>query len=122
MVKTRSNGLEGEAAPAAPEAGNLTRRQVLGATTAAGATAALAGVMAHAASQAPSGDDSQGVGDPKLAHEIHRSTIFALAGESMDDQRVQAMRGLLETNLKEIELLRQFDPDEEEPVIRFRPW
>jgi hypothetical protein len=36
------------------------------------------------------------------------------------DLRMKAVRVLAESNLKEIELLREFDPDEDEPVTSFR--
>ena len=101
---------------------NLTRRQMLGATTAAGVTATLAVVSPSGATDSPVMRDAASASDPQLAQEIYHSSVFELSGESMNTQRLQAMRGLLETNLKEVELLRTFDPDEEEPVTRFRPW
>lgn len=45
---------------------------------------------------------------------------FALPGESIGGDRMVAVRVLAESNLKEIELLREFDPDEDEPVTSFR--
>jgi hypothetical protein len=46
---------------------------------------------------------------------------FVLPGESIGGDRMKAVRILAESNLKEIELLREFDPDEDEPVTSFRP-
>ena len=103
-------------APLAP--GSLTRREVLGGT----ATLGVAGALMGAASTNAAPADAAAASDAQFAHEIRESCIFALAGEPLDEQRMKAMRDLLQTNLKEIELLRQFDPDEEEPVTRFRPW
>ena len=45
---------------------------------------------------------------------------FVLPGESIGGDRMKAVRVLAESNLKEIELLREFDPDEDEPVTSFR--
>jgi len=45
---------------------------------------------------------------------------FVLPGESIGGDRMKAVRALAESNLKEIELLREFDPDEAEPVTSFR--
>jgi len=94
----------------------VTRRDMLQATSALGVAGAalLPGRAAASEALAPV--------DPQLAGKIRASCIFEVDDESLDERRIQAMRGLLETNLKQIELLRQFDPDEEEPVTRFRPW
>jgi hypothetical protein len=112
----------GEGVAVSSEAEKLTRRQMLGATTAVGVTATFVAASASGATDPPVIADAAGASDPQLAREIYHSSVFELSGESMSAQRLQAMRGLLETNLKEVELLRTFDPDEEEPVTRFRPW
>ena len=43
-----------------------------------------------------------------------------LSGQILTQKRVRAMRSLLEFNLKHIEVLREFDPDEEDPITMFR--
>lgn len=101
----------------------ITRRHLLEGTTVVGVAGALMGAVEANASAAPAGQgDGHAAPDTQFAHEIRESCIFALAGENLDEKRMKTMRALLETNLKEIELMRQFDPDEEEPVTRFRPW
>lgn len=44
----------------------------------------------------------------------------ALSGERLSRERVKAMKPLFEFNLKHLEILREFDPDEEEPLTLFR--
>jgi hypothetical protein len=101
-------------------AGHMSRRELLG-----GTAWGLAGAATASAPLALAADGADGIApdiDPKLASEIRSSSIFELTGEELDKNRLEAARPLLETNLKEIQLLREFDPDEEEPVTRFRPW
>ncbi len=43
-----------------------------------------------------------------------------LSGESLSRERVRAAKSLVEFNLKHLEILREFDPDEEEPLTMFR--
>ena len=43
-----------------------------------------------------------------------------LSGDVLTQKRVRAMRSLLEFNLGHLEALREFDPDEEDPVTMFR--
>ena len=109
-----------ELACASAAAGNISRREVIG-----GTAWGLAGAATASAPLALAADGADGIApdiDPKVASEIRSSSIFELAGEELDKNRLEAARSLLETNLKEIQLLREFDPDEEEPVTRFRPW
>ena len=42
-----------------------------------------------------------------------------LSGETLSPERIRAMRALFEFNLKHLQVLREFDPDEEEPLTMF---
>jgi hypothetical protein len=44
----------------------------------------------------------------------------ALSGEPLSLDRVHGMKLMLEFTLKQLETLREFDPDEEEPLTMFR--
>jgi hypothetical protein len=44
----------------------------------------------------------------------------ALSGEPLSPERVRAMKPMLEFTLRHLEVLRTFDPDEEEPSTIFR--
>jgi len=44
----------------------------------------------------------------------------ALSGERLSRERVRAMRAVFEFNQKYLNELREFDPDEEEPLTMFR--
>jgi hypothetical protein len=44
----------------------------------------------------------------------------ALSGEPLSLERVHGMKLMLEFTLKQLETLREFDPDEEEPLTMFR--
>ena len=44
----------------------------------------------------------------------------ALSGEPLSAERVKAMKPMLEFTLKHLEVLREFDPDEEEPPTIFK--
>ena len=43
-----------------------------------------------------------------------------LSGETLSPDRIRGMRSLFEFNLKHLQILREFDPDEEEPLTMFR--
>ena len=43
-----------------------------------------------------------------------------LSGETLSPERIRAMRALFEFNLKHLQIMREFDPDEEEPLTMFR--
>jgi hypothetical protein len=43
-----------------------------------------------------------------------------LSGERLSPERVRGMKLMLEFTLKQLETLREFDPDEEEPLTMFR--
>ncbi len=43
-----------------------------------------------------------------------------LSGELLSPERVRAAKSLVEFNLKHLQILREFDPDEEEPLTMFR--
>jgi len=44
----------------------------------------------------------------------------ALSGQRLSTERVHGMKLMLEFTLKQLETLREFDPDEEEPLTMFR--
>ena len=44
-----------------------------------------------------------------------------LSGDLLSAERVRAAKSLVEFNLKHLQILREFDPDEEEPLTMFRP-
>jgi hypothetical protein len=43
-----------------------------------------------------------------------------LSGETLSPERIRGMRSFFEFNLKQLQVLREFDPDEEEPLTMFR--
>lgn len=86
----------------------LTRRQLLTRGTALSATGALmAGCRGSREAPGP------------LSEEILIGAS-ALSGEPLSPERVRALKPLLEFNLKHLQVLREFDPDEEEPLTMFR--
>jgi hypothetical protein len=86
----------------------LSRRQLLTQSAALGAASAL---MA--------GCSGTKVAPETLSDEnlIGAST---LSGERLSPERVHGMKLMLEFTLKQLETLREFDPDEEEPLTMFR--
>ena len=86
----------------------LTRRELLTQGAAVGAASALmAGCSGTKAPADPLSDESLIVAS-------------ALSGERLSLERVRGMKLMLEFTLKQLETLREFDPDEEEPVTMFR--
>jgi hypothetical protein len=85
----------------------LTRRELLAHCTALGAASTLLTGF-HGTTVAPDAFSEEVlIGASKLS------------GEALTQKRVQAMKPLLEFNLKHLEILREFDPDEEEPLTMF---
>jgi len=86
----------------------LSRRQLLTQSAALGAASALmAGCSGSKAGSDPLSDENL-IGASKLS------------GESLSLDRVHGMKLMLEFTLKQLETLREFDPDEEEPLTMFR--
>ena len=91
-----------------PAKRRLTRRQLLTRGTALGAAGAL---MARCR------------GTTEAAEPLSEEVLIGasgLSGELLSQERVRAMKPLLEFNLKHLQVLREFDPDEEEPLTMFR--
>lgn len=86
----------------------VTRRDILEGGTVLGVTAALLIGRAHAAA------------DTEALPELHSTGTFEVPGDTLTAQRVKAMRGVLENNLKHFQVMREFDPDEEDPLTMFR--
>ena len=57
---------------------------------------------------------------PKALSDENLIGASALSGQPLKRERVRAMKVVLEFNLKHLEILREFDPDEEEPLTMFR--
>jgi hypothetical protein len=86
----------------------LSRRQLLTQGAALGAASALiAGCPGTKAPADPLSDENL-IGASKLS------------GEQLSPERVHGMKLMLEFTLKQLETLREFDPDEEEPLTMFR--
>ena len=86
----------------------LTRRELLAQGAALGATGGLlAGCGA-----------SKRIPDPLSEEGL--ITASGLSGESLSPERVRAAKSLIEFNLKHLQVLREFDPDDEEPLTMFR--
>ncbi len=85
----------------------VTRRQLLTHGAALGAAGAL---MA--------GCRGTRVAPDPLSEEILIGAS-GLSGERLSQERVRALKPVLEFNLKHLQVLREFDPDEEEPLTMF---
>ena len=97
-----------EAAPRPGAKTPLTRRQLLTHGAALGAAGALT-AGCHGTGKAP---------DP-LSEQVLIGAS-GLSGEPLSQGRVRALKPLLEFNLNHLRILREFDPDEEEPLTMFR--
>lgn len=86
----------------------LTRRQLLTHGAAPGAAGALL-----------AGCRGARVAPEPLAEELLIGAS-GLSGEPLSPERVRAAKSLVEFNLKHLQILREFDPDEEEPLTMFR--
>lgn len=82
---------------------SISRRQLLAAGVGLGATGCVVG------------------NEPAAAlSEENLMGASAFSGERLSRERVKAMKPLFEFNLKHLEILREFDCDEEEPLTMFR--
>lgn len=86
----------------------LTRRDLLK----SGATIGAAGALLSGCAK------TKGVPEP--LSESNLIGASELSGETLSPERIRGMRALFEFNLKHLQVLREFDPDEEEPLTMFR--
>jgi hypothetical protein len=86
----------------------LSRRQLLTQGATLGAAGALMAGCPGAKAPADPLSDENLIGASKLS------------GESLGLERVHGMKLMLAFTLKQLETLREFDPDEEEPLTMFR--
>ena len=87
---------------------SLTRRDLLkGGATVGVAGALLAGCVSEKAV-------------PEALSETNLIGASELSGETLSSERVRGMKSIFEFNLKQLQVLREFDPDEEEPLTMFR--
>jgi hypothetical protein len=86
----------------------LSRRQLLTQSAALGAASALIAGCPGTKAPADALSDENLIGASKLS------------GEQLSLERVHGMKLMLEFTLKQLETLREFDPDEEEPLTMFR--
>jgi hypothetical protein len=87
---------------------NLTRRDLLK----NGATLGAAGALLSGCAKTNA--------VPEALSESNLIGASELSGETLSAERIRAMRALFEFNLKHLQMLREFDPDEEEPLTMFR--
>jgi hypothetical protein len=96
----------------APRIGNtkssLTRRDLLK----SGATIGAAGALLSGCGKTNA--------VPEPLSESNLIGASELSGEALSPDRIRGMRSLFEFNLKHLQILREFDPDEEEPLTMFR--
>ena len=59
-------------------------------------------------------------GSPEPLSETNLIGASELSGETLSPERIRGMRSIFEFNLKQLQVLREFDPDEEEPLTMFR--
>lgn len=62
-------------------------------------------------------------GSTKVPDRLSESNLIGaseLSGETLSAERIRGMRSMYEFTLKHLEVLREFDPDEEEPLTMFR--
>jgi hypothetical protein len=88
----------------------FTRRQLLSGTAAGTAAAVIEGCRAGSRLR----PKPEGFTEEELIN------ASALSGEPLSRERVRAMRPVFEFNQKYLNELREFDPDEEEPLTMFR--
>ena len=87
----------------------LNRRQLLTQSAALGAASALmAGCPGAKAPASPTSEEN-----------LIRAS--ALSGEPLTPERVRGMKLMFDFTMKHLQTLREFDPDEAEPVTIFRP-
>ena len=91
-----------------PAKASLTRRDLLKNGATLGAAGALLSGCAKTSTV------------PEALSESNLIGASELSGEILSPERIRAMRALFEFNLKHLQILREFDPDEEEPLTMFR--
>jgi hypothetical protein len=91
-----------------PAKAGLTRRDLLK----SGATLGAAGALLSGCAKTNA--------VPEALSESNLIGASELSGETLSAERIRAMRALFEFNLKHLQMLREFDPDEEEPLTMFR--
>ena len=89
---------------------SLTRRELIAGSSALGAAGAFVAACGTAAPVEP----------PSPLSDAALVNASALSGELLTTERVQGQKAVLEFNLKHLEVMREFDPDEEEPLTMFR--
>ncbi len=104
MVKRKKR----EVPPAAKAKSSLTRRDLLK----GGATLGAAGAFLSSCAKTTA--------VPEALSESNLIGASELSGETLSAERIRGMRLLFEFNLKHLQVLREFDPDEEEPLTMFR--
>jgi len=87
----------------------FNRRQLLTQSAALGAASAL--MVGCAGAKAPATPTS----------EENLIAASALSGEPLSRERVRGMKLMFDFTMKHLQTLREFDPDEAEPVTIFRP-
>lgn len=87
---------------------SLSRRDLLK----SGATIGAAGAFLSGCAKAN--------GVPGTLSESNLIGASELSGETLSPERIRGMRSIFEFNLKQLQVLREFDPDEEEPLTMFR--
>jgi hypothetical protein len=101
-------GGENSNVPRAGKAGTgVTRRDVLKGA----ATLSVAGALV-----ADSGD---AIADGNPFSDATLRCASELSGAALSEERIRAMRLIFEVNMKHIQVLREFDPAEAEPVTTF---
>jgi len=82
----------------------------------------LSGAAAGAVATVVEGCGVRSRSGPKPEQLVEENLInaSALSGEPLSRERVRAMMTLFEFNQKYLNELREFDPDEEEPLTMFR--
>lgn len=103
-----TNREEPQASKTGTTKSRLTRRDLLKGGATLGAAGALLGGC----------DSPKAV--PERLSETNLIGASELSGETLSPERVRGMRSVLEFNLKQLQVLREFDPDEEEPLTMFR--
>lgn len=88
---------------------SLTRRELIAGSSALGAV----GALVTACDIPPPAENLSPLSDAALAN------ASALSGESLTTERIQAQKAVLEFNLKHLEVMREFDAGEEEPLTMF---
>jgi hypothetical protein len=103
-----SDGENSRVPRAAKMGTGVTRRDVLKGA----ATLSVAGALAA------DGADAVAAADPFSDASVRCAS--ELSGGALSEERIRAMRLIFDVNMKHIQVLREFDPGEAEPVTTFR--